>query len=273
MAKKSRSDAGAELAKSLLGMPGVYVDPSLRKSMPGIYDEIEAPLQHVAPVAPDVPEGFDLPGPDDILGSPVESYDLTSSCPDEIKRPATEDPGTRVPAPTDKAPPPLFVVPDGMGGVAPDIVKIVTSVYAIDAHRDYQDLEQTLEVGEERSSYGVLVKHLDKAESRARRAHALYLGAKLELARWEFDSKKVVGAMRARATEKLEAEKSAGDRKKAITNADVEATMADEFPDEWAAQELTRVRLKGVCEHLETLAELWKSRCRTLGTLLSNLRK
>ena len=48
MAKKSRSDAGAELAKSLL-------DPSLRKSMPGIYDEIEAPLQHVAPVAPDVP--------------------------------------------------------------------------------------------------------------------------------------------------------------------------------------------------------------------------
>lgn len=268
MAKKSRGEAGAELAKSLLGE--AVVSPALLNTVPPATERETDVANEILQDA-----GFDLPGPDDLLGS----YDLSSSYPDEILSPAgsePEDSGTRVPtpaAPTDHAPPPLFVVPDGMGGVAPDIVKIVTSVYAIDAHRDYQDLEQNLEVGEERSSYGVLVKHLDKAESRARRAHALYLGAKLELARWEFDSKKVVGAMRARATEKLEAEKSAGDRKKAITNADVEATMADEFPDEWAAQELTRVRLKGVCEHLETLAELWKSRCRTLGTLLSNLRK
>jgi hypothetical protein len=49
--------------------------------------------------------------------------------------------------------------------------------------------------------------------------------------------------------------------------------MADMFPDEWAAQELTRVKLKGTVEHLERLADLWKGRCHSLGTMLSNLRK
>ena len=36
-----------------------------------------------------------------------------------------------------------------------------------------------------RDRYKTLAEHLDKGEKRARRAHALYLGAKLELAKWE----------------------------------------------------------------------------------------
>ena len=288
MARKSRGEAGAELAKSLLGEAPVVVPTA-------------TPPQHDAPVAPGVPEAFNLPGPDEVLGGSMGDVavgfdvDLTSSYPDELQPP--EDPGTRVPVPgfpgleaspevaraaeeiaarrseTDKAPPPLFVVPDGMGGVAPDIARITMSIYEIDAHRDYQDIERSLEIGDERTTYSTLMQHLDKGEVRARRAHALYLGAKLELAKFEIDSQKVVGAMRSKASEVLEDEKASGTRKKAITNADIEAQMADMFPDEWAAQELTRVRLKGGVEHLERLADLCKGRCHTLGTMLSNLRK
>lgn len=194
-------------------------------------------------------------------------------------------PATPKHADTDKHPPPMhadppapqrapmFVTANKGPGITPDYQKLIETVYAVDAVRDYADLEQNLQVGEERVNYTVLMQHLDKAEDRARRAHRLYLGAKLELESWEQDSNKVLAAMRGEASEELEDEKAAGKRKKAITNPDVEARMSEKFPDEYRAQMMTRAKLKGVAEHIERLAELWKSRCHTLGAMLSNLRR
>ena len=172
-----------------------------------------------------------------------------------------------------KAPPPLYATSNAGEGIQPDLVRITQTIYAVDAFKDYDDLEKNLEVGEERGDYKTLTEHLDKAERRARRAHALYLGAKLELVKWELDQKRVQGAMRASAKEELEEEKLAGEKKKQITNADVEDKMVEKFPDEMAHHALTAAKLKGTVDHLEVLAGLWKTKCFSLGTLLTTLRK
>jgi hypothetical protein len=178
--------------------------------------------------------------------------------------------GTRVPV---SDPPPLFTTANKGAGIHPDIQKIVECVYAPDVFQQYGELEQNLEIGDERGDYRTLTVHLDKAEVRSRRAHKLYLGAKLELASWELDSRKVTSAMRGEAAAELEAEKAAGERKKAITNDDVEARIAEKFPDEWKAQQLTHVRLRGVVDDMEHLTRAWSNKCHDLRTLLETLRK
>jgi hypothetical protein len=169
---------------------------------------------------------------------------------------------------------PLFASTNtGVTGIAPDVARIVEAVYAVDAWKDYEDLEATLEVGDQRGDYRTLMEYLDKAEKRARRAHALYLGAKLELVKWELDHDAVRGRMRQQATDALQREKDAGDRAKRITEADVDAQVADMFGDEVRGQAIQRAKLKGTVDHLERLADLWKTKCYSLATMLSNLRK
>jgi hypothetical protein len=168
---------------------------------------------------------------------------------------------------------PLIVTANKGPGINPDMARIIETIFAADAFKDYEDLEKNLEVGEERGDAGSLRMHLDKAEQRARRAHRLYLGAKLELARWEIRSRQVVSVMREKATEELEGEKAAGDRKKMITNADVEAKMAERFPDEWEAQELMRVKMKCLVEDMEHQTRRWDSKCVDLRTMLETLRR
>lgn len=169
--------------------------------------------------------------------------------------------------------PPLFSSANLGGGVAPDYQRIVETLHAADAFADYDDLERNLEVGEGRSDYSTLREHLDKAEQRARRAHRLFVGSKLELVRWELDSKKVVAAMRKEAAAALQARKDSGEITKRVTNDDVDAEMVDMFPDEVASQELTRVKMKSTTESLEHLVRRWDMKCGDLRTLLETLRK
>lgn len=204
-----------------------------------------------------------------------------------INRIPRDEPGTRVnvhpgeerapgPAeatPTIKAPPPLYQSANLGDGVRPDFDRIVETIYAADVFADYDDLERNLEVGEQRGDYGTLREHLDKAEQRARRAHRLYLGAKIELVRWEVDAKRVMGALRQKAREALEEEKADGTRKKAITIQDVEDWISENHPDEWAAQEVRRAKIKGTVDDLEHLNGAWVRKCSDLRTLIETLRK
>lgn len=171
------------------------------------------------------------------------------------------------------ATPPLFASANKGPGINPDYEKIVECVYSVDALRDYEDLEKNLEVGEQRGDYATLRQHLDKAEGRARRAHSLYLGAKLEFARWEVDSERVLSGMRQNALDALEEEKANGERRKAITDADCRSKMAEMYSDEWSDQEIKRHRMKGMVESMENLAERWAGKCFSLRTLLETLRK
>lgn len=209
-----------------------------------------------------------------LLSGEIKSFPPPDETPLPVLTHVVKD--VSLPAPPEDAP---FVdgqeVPDkdGRRAIAPDIKRIVERIYTIDAFKDFDDLEKGLSIGSERTNHGVLFEQLDKAEMRARRAHALYLGAKVEHESWERSQLKVVSRMRAEATSVLQAEKKAGERNKAITNDDVESQMAIDFPDEWDAYASNKAKLEGTVKHLERLADLWKQRCHTLATMISNLRK
>jgi hypothetical protein len=176
--------------------------------------------------------------------------------------------------PRREPPPALFATAHGpVPGVTPDFQRVVETIYAADAMADYDDLEKNLVVGEERGDLRSLQAHLDRGEDRARRAHRLYLGAKLELERWDADQKVVWSKMREKCRDQLEQEKRDGERKKVIANADIDERIADQFPDEWRHYAVNKAKMKGTVEHLERLADLWKQRCHSLGTLLTTLRK
>jgi hypothetical protein len=175
--------------------------------------------------------------------------------------------------PAKKPPPALFASANLGDGVHPDFQRIVECTYAADAFRDYNDLEKNLEVGDQRGDHATLREHLDKAEARARRAHKLYLGSKLELVGWEADARKVMSAMREEARRALEDEKLEGTRKKVISQDDVEDRVADLFPDEWRAQKVRTAKLKGVVEDLEHLTRRWDAKAVDLRTMLETLRK
>lgn len=156
--------------------------------------------------------------------------------------------------------------------INPELQKIVETVFINDLHGEWQKLKEALKIGEKRSDHGTLHKELDYAETRAYRAHRLYLSAKLERDRWERENEVMFGAFWSEATRSLQKEKDDNVRSKQITDADVKARCATLFPDDYQAQELERAKVKGAIDSMEDLSEEWKSRCRTLQTMMGKLR-
>lgn len=233
-------------------------DPMLR---PAFLDAYVAKPSSVGPIIPpaihdDAPHG----------GEPVN-----------LAAHARKEPGDdlvkSVQSTIDAGVPPLFVNANKGPKITPDFARIIDTLYAADAFADYDDLERHLEVGEERGDYLTLRERLDKAEVRARRAHRLLLGAKLELFNWERDAELTMAAMRNAAHDQLQAEKDNGQRNKAITDADVVARIAQTFPGEYRTQETTRHKLKGAVSSIENLVERWNGRVFSIRTLLETLRK
>jgi len=151
--------------------------------------------------------------------------------------------------------------------------RVIEHIYSVDIRKTYDRLQENLTIGSERSDYGTVLLHLDYAETNARDAHRLFLSAKIERERYEHEYEPIRGAMWERATARLQAEKERGTRSKQITIDDVKANIMQTNPDEWKAHEIRLSKLKGAEDHLKEFADLWKSRCRTLQTILSTLRK
>ncbi len=146
--------------------------------------------------------------------------------------------------------------------------RIVERVFDLpDPDDEYRALEAALVVGDR--EHDSLAAALDRAEDNARRAHRLYVAAKLDRDRYEADAEVVTAALREQATDVLQQQKAAGLRSKAITDADVLAQCAAMHPDEWRDIVDRRSRARLTVEHLERLADLWVSRCRSLTALLS----
>lgn len=187
-----------------------------------------------------------------------------------VAPPAAAEPPMPPPAAPEERP--VVVRPNAKNpvGVDPGLERVIERVYAVDVEKTYEDLERNLAIGDERADRGTLLRHADRGEERARQAFGLYLRARLDLERWEAEAKSVTAALRDRALSSLEAEKTAGERKKAITNEDVEHEMARQFPDEVTAQRVKREKLKGTVEALERLAALWRSRPMTLVAMLGH---
>lgn len=150
--------------------------------------------------------------------------------------------------------------------------RIVETIFVDDPWGEYQRLQDMLEVGEDRTDYGVVIKALDLAEKNARRAFNLYATAVVARREWELANEVVFAAARKEATRRLQHEKNEKTRTKMITDADVESQIAIMFPDEWKAQEIRRTKMKAMVDSMQHLSEMWSSKCRSLQTMTSKLR-
>jgi hypothetical protein len=175
---------------------------------------------------------------------------------------------------SDREPPPLFQTAHGKpeAKLASGYAAIVERIFVETPEKDYAHLEEDLTIKGE-VTYSALMKQLNQAEDNARLAHRLFSAAKVERERYEIEATAVLAGMRENATRILQREKDEGHRNKAITDADVTAAMSQHYPDEWKAQTMDRVKVKVMVDHLEKLSDLWSSRCRSLATMLSSLRK
>lgn len=149
--------------------------------------------------------------------------------------------------------------------------RIVHSVFKIDPFADYAIVESALDP--KGTDVQVLIEALDHAETAARTAHRLLVNAQLAYEQAKNEVAVSESALRERARATLEEQKEKGERKKAITNDDVESEMARLFPLDTAANRARLMKARGTVEHLERLADLAKSRIRTLDTLVGAARR
>lgn len=153
--------------------------------------------------------------------------------------------------------------------------RIVSKVFTVDPYGEYELLEFNLklDVSPERVDYATLAQALNQGEDFARRAHKLFVNAKLHLAVVEAEVEKLEGSMRMRVVEKLADMKAKGELSKAATKDDIAAEMSRLFPDDVMRFRTRITKAKLSVEHLERLSDLWRSRCRTLDTLVSTSRR
>lgn len=149
----------------------------------------------------------------------------------------------------------------------PGFGRIIERVFDLpDPEAEYQALEAALGAGSREQDS--VAQALDGAEDYARRAHRLYVNAKVDLERFQADCDTVEGAMREQAVAALTVEKERGVRTKQITDADVRHRAAVMYPDEWRDALNRKAKGEGAVKHLERLADLWQGRCRSLAALL-----
>lgn len=155
-----------------------------------------------------------------------------------------------------------------------DLAQVVETVYeTMDLAQEFKRLNDNLEIGEDRGDYSAVNRHLDRAESNARKAHRAFLQATLRKKSFDLANEAILAPLRSEANRHLQVEKAQGDRSKAITDADVRAKMIELFHDEIKDQEEKRMKVDGALEHLQVIVDLWKSRCRSLQSMLTQIRK
>ncbi len=120
-----------------------------------------------------------------------------------------------------------------------------------------------------RSDRGELVDALDRIQDVARRAAQLHLNAKLAVLSYEIDARVVLGAMRENANARLQRDKAAGLRSKAITDADIESQMATAHPDEYRQIVTDLERAKLSVRYLEAISERAVDRARDLRSIIA----
>lgn len=151
--------------------------------------------------------------------------------------------------------------------------QVISTIYEpFDVVQEYKRLTACLEIGDERQSTGVVMKHADRAEENWRKAQRLYAKALAEQLRYKHTSELALAPLRAAANRELTAEKRSGDRPKAITDGDTRAKMIELFHDEVSSQEATDLRMTGMVDSCKHLMECWQSRCRTLQGMLAKTR-
>jgi hypothetical protein len=167
----------------------------------------------------------------------------------------------------DAPPSPFGALPDP----GPGFGRITERVFNLpDPEREYAALELALQLGT--NAADSIAAALDAAEDNARRAHRLFVCARVDAERFSLDADVIDAAMRTQAVAELQREKDSGLRTKAITEGDTAAKVAAMFPDEYRDLAERRIKSRKMVEHLEAFAGLWRSRCYSLATMLQSRR-
>lgn len=152
--------------------------------------------------------------------------------------------------------------------LSPGYRRIVVRVFDLpDPDKEYEELEVAL-----REAQPSPVVALEMAEDNARRAHRLYVCARAAAEQFNIEASMIEAAMRADALAAITRDKASGHHNKAITEADVTGRMATMFHDEFIDLADRRIKSRKMVEHLEAFAQLWRSRCYSLSTIVGSRR-
>lgn len=135
-----------------------------------------------------------------------------------------------------------------------------------------EELEEGLRAFDGRTEYGMVLKRTDEAVEKFRKAHHLLTTTQIMTRQWEVDTERTRAILWEAATAQLQDEKDAGKRNKTITDADVRARVASNYPDEYIVHEMNEAKLKRLAESFVNLVEAWKKRCDTLNQMLAKSR-
>lgn len=137
----------------------------------------------------------------------------------------------------------------------------------LDIQQEFDIIEASLSI-KGALTPAVLMTAANHTEDMARRAYRLYICAKVEYEAYMRETEVSVAAIRDAATARLEREKASRIRTKQITEGDVAAYCASEYPDEWEEVSRRRDRAKYMLSYLEQLSALAKTRCFTVAKML-----
>jgi hypothetical protein len=138
-----------------------------------------------------------------------------------------------------------------------------------DPEAEFNELEEALKLTNALTP-GNLQEALNVAEDNARRAHRLYIVARLEYEKFELEALPIIEAMRDAASKDLQGEKDRKERTKAITEADIKGRASVLFPDEWVIAMERKIKAEGMMDTLKSFAELWRQRCFSLSSMLNS---
>lgn len=206
--------------------------------------------------------------------APVDAQSMETRVSMELKQPELPlIPADVEPPAVDKPAAPFAA--QAMPSMGAGYERIITKIFDVgDPEALYEVLREGLQsaVRPSASDYGTIVDDLDTAERNAQCAVELLVNAQLAYEIFDLDAQEINGALRDRARQQLEGEKEAGDRKKSITEADVNGAVVGMFPDE--ARELAgrRERAKGAVEVMRSLANRWQERARDLRVMTQTAR-
>lgn len=148
-------------------------------------------------------------------------------------------------------------IPLGWGNI------VVDSLRPKDPAALARRLREELSLGEERTSYGIVLEALDKSAKNIDDASRLYRAAKLEEETYERQVAERLEVMRTNALQELMAEYQAK-RRPSPTQDAIRDRMVCNWPDEYGAIQGRIAELHALTRSLENLLEAWKSRAADL---------
>lgn len=148
--------------------------------------------------------------------------------------------------------------------------RIVRSIYRIDVEAAFKRLERPRFSRQPSAmEYGEMIDALDECSELIELASRLHENAKRAHKLYEHDVTVLRAPMRRRAREEAAAEKGKG----VVAQADLDAKVAELWPDEYRRQEQNLVCAKGVASHASELLDRWKSRAREIDGVVRTMRK